>query len=265
MTLHGLLLAYLGIVGLLIGSYLNVLIYRLPRGISTVLPRSRCPHCQAAIRPWHNIPLFGYLLLRGRCRACRKPIHWRYPLVEALNASLTLLSFWWFGITIPAIVAAGFCSLMLVLAAIDAEHFLLPNRLVIPGLIVGLGFQPWLPWCTLPDALLGIGLGAGVLLVASGGWYLLKGSPGMGMGDVKMLAMIGAFLGWQGVIVTFFLGALVAAVVGMLGWAAGRLGPQSRLPFGSFLAAAAIVALFWGQRTLETYRLWTPVLDAGFR
>lgn len=265
MTLNGLLLVYAGVVGLLVGSYLNVLIHRIPRGISTVLPRSRCPHCQAAIRPWHNIPLLGYVLLRGRCRACRASIHWRYPLVEALNGACAVLSFLWWGPTVATVVASGFCSLMIVLGSIDAEHFLLPNRLVLPGLVLGLLLQPWLPWTTLRHALLGLGFGGGVLLLVAGGWYLLRGTPGMGMGDVKLLAMIGAVLGWQGAVVALFFGALSASLVAGAGWAAGRLDAQSRLPFGSFLAAAGILALFWGHRTFEGYRSWAPVLDAGFR
>lgn len=253
MTVHAFLLAYAAVLGLLVGSYLNVLIYRVPRGISTVLPRSRCPSCGAPIRPWHNIPLLGYAVLGGRCRACRAPIHWRYPLVEALTASAFVVSFERFGVSLEAVVGAAFCAVMIVLAAIDVEHYLLPDRLTLPGIAAGLLLQPWLTWSTLRGALGGVVLGAGLLLAIAGGWYLLRGVPGMGLGDAKLLAMVGAFLGWRGVVVTLFLASLGASAVALSGWATGRLGPRSRLPFGAFLAAAAMVALWFGESLLSAY------------
>lgn len=265
MTLQSLLTIYAALLGLLVGSYLNVLIYRIPRRISTVLPRSRCPHCQAAIRPWHNVPLIGYLLLGGRCASCKAPIHWRYPLVEAINGVLFVAAAQVFGPSIEAIAAMALCALSLALAAIDLEHFLLPDKLTLTGLAIGLGLQPWLGWTSIRGALVGVALGGLLPLALSALWRLIRGVPGMGLGDVKMLAMVGAFLGWQGVVVTLVTGALLGSLVGGVGLVRGSLGAESKLPFGTFLAIGAVVALFFGPWLLEHYLAITPSLDPRFR
>lgn len=265
MTLQSLLTIYAAMLGLLVGSYLNVLVYRIPRRISTVLPRSRCPRCQAAIRPWHNVPLIGYLLLGGRCASCKAPIHWRYPLVEAINGSLFVASAQVFGASIETLAAMTLCALALALAAIDVEHFLLPDKLTLTGLAIGLGLQPWIGWVSVRDALIGVAVGAGVPLALSLLWRLVRGVPGMGLGDVKMLAMVGAFLGWQGVVVTLVVGALLGSLVGGVGLVRGTLGAEGKLPFGAFLAMGAVIALFYGPWLLEHYLALTPSLDPRFR
>lgn len=265
MTAHGFLLLYATLLGLLVGSYLNVLIYRLPRGISTVLPASRCPHCRARIRPWHNVPLAGYLILGGRCRSCHAPIHWRYPLVEALSGGAFAASFAAFGASLEAAVAAAFCAAMIVLAAIDLEHHRLPDRITLPGLVLGLALSPWLAWSGFRAAVLGAALGAALLSAASALWFLLRGVPGVGLGDVKMLAMVGAVLGWPGVVVTLAGASALGGLVGLAGLLLGRLGMQSRLPFGAFMAPAAIAALFFGPQLLAAYGALAPAIDPGFR
>lgn len=252
-TLRLILDVYAALVGLITGSYLNVVIHRLPRQQSTVLPRSRCPQCGSLIRPIDNIPLISYLFLRGRCRTCKAPISARYPFVEALTAVLFVAAVERFGPTRSAFVAAGFSALLLVLAAIDLEHMILPDRLTLPGIVIGIALQPWIGWVGVKGALLGVALGAGVLLVAYGGWWLIRREEGLGLGDVKMLAMVGAFLGWRGVVVTLFLGAFAGAVVGLVLMIAGRGDVKSRLPFGTFLAAGALVALHYGTALIEGY------------
>lgn len=253
MTIHTLLALYFAALGLLVGSYLNVVIYRLPRRISTVLPRSRCPRCLFPIRPWDNIPLVSYLLLRGRCRHCGMRIALRYPLIEALTGVCFLMCYLRFGITFEGLVAAGFCASMVVLAMIDLEHYLLPDVVTLPGIVLGLALQPWLSWTTPRAALLGALLGAGLLYAVAWGWYLIRGVWGMGMGDVKMLAMIGAFLGWGGVLVTLFLSSLGGSLVGGALLLQGRLKMQSKLPFGVFLGFAALGVLFFGRQLLTEY------------
>lgn len=244
---------YAALVGLVTGSYLNVVIHRLPRGESTVMPRSRCPWCGGGIRARDNLPVLSYLLLRGRCRRCGAPISWRYPAFEALTAVLFVAIVERFGLTLEALVSLLFGCLMLVLAAIDFDHFLLPDRLTLPAILVGLAAQPWLPRTSFLDAVLGVAIGAGLLILLINFWYWLREEEGMGMGDVNMLAMVGAFLGWQGVLVTFALGTVAGAICGLALHFSGRLELRGRLPFGLFLALGALVALFFGDRLVAYY------------
>ncbi|HYX26838.1 MAG TPA: prepilin peptidase [Thermoanaerobaculia bacterium] len=261
MSLELLLSVYAALLGLIVGSYLNVVIYRLPLGISTVLPRSRCPACGAAIRARDNVPVLSFLLLRGRCQACGARISRRYPLVEGATGLLFLASCLRFGISWEAVAGALFCALMVVLALIDLDHMILPDVLTWPGIAVGILLQPLLSWARLGDGpwralaggALGAAVGAGILLAVWAGWYLLRHEEGMGLGDVKMLAAIGAFLGWQGVLVSLFFGALSGAVVGLalMAWRGGDL--KSKLPFGTFLAMGGLIALFAGERIVAAY------------
>ena len=244
---------YAGLVGLIVGSYLNVVVHRLPHQQSTVLPRSRCPKCGAAIRALDNLPVVSWLLLGGRCRDCRAPISVRYPLIELLTGGLFAGAVARFGVTASAAGAALFCAALVALAAIDIEHFLLPDRITLPGLAVALALQPLLAWGSISGALQGALLGAGVLLVMAGLWELLRGVEGMGLGDVKMLAMIGAFLGVHGVIVTLVFASLAGSVVGITLLARGSIELQGKLPFGFFLAAGAAVALFAGEPLARAY------------
>ncbi|HEX2163052.1 MAG TPA: prepilin peptidase [Thermoanaerobaculia bacterium] len=244
---------YAAVFGLIVGSYLNVVVYRVPRGLSTVRPRSRCPSCGAGIGALDNLPVVSWVLLRGRCRHCGALIGWRYPAVELLTAALFVACLERFGPTLEAAVAALFVSLLVALAMIDLELFLLPDRLTLPGIVAGLAVQPWIDWGGLVGAAVGAALGGGLLLALWGGWLLLRGEEGMGLGDVKMLAMVGAFLGWRGVLVTLFFASLAGSAVGLALIAARRGGMQSRLPFGVFLAAGAAVALFWGRALVDAY------------
>lgn len=244
---------YAAVVGLCVGSFLNVVAWRLPRGESIVRPRSRCPHCSARIAALDNVPLFSFLVLRGRCRSCGEPIAWRYPAVEAASGLLWLASWLVFGPTLDGLVAAVFCSLMLVLAIIDATHLLLPDPLTYGGIGLGLAASFVVGWTTPRNAVVGAAVGAGSLLLLIGLWYLLRRVRGMGLGDVKMLAAVGAFLGVGGTLLTLFLASLIGAVAGLLFLVRGRLGWGSRLPFGVFLAVGAVVSLFFGARLIAAY------------
>jgi len=249
---------YAALLGLVTGSYLNVVIHRLPRRTSTVLPRSRCPECGAPIRPLDNVPVVSWLALRGRCRDCGRPISPRYPLVEAGTTVLFVLSAERFGLSPAAPVAAVLCALLVALAVIDVEHLLLPDRLTLPGIALGVALQPVTGWAGagwrgVVGGLLGAALGAGVLLAAYGLWWLVRREEGLGLGDVKMLAMIGAFLGWRGVAVGLFVGAAAGALVGLSAMALGRAGLRSKLPFGAFLALGGLVALFAGPELVRLY------------
>jgi leader peptidase (prepilin peptidase)/N-methyltransferase len=241
-----LVLVYAALLGLVVGSYLNVLVYRLPSGRSTIWPRSRCPFCDGAIKARDNIPLLSFLLLRGRCRYCGAPISWRYPLIEGLTALLFMACVLRFGLTADALIAMLFTSILLLLAAIDMEHFLLPDSVTLPGLLLGLALRAWHPSTSFLDALVGAVVGAGLLILLINIWFWLRHEEGMGLGDVNMLALVGAFLGWQGVLTTLFVAALTGAVTGISLLLSGRAGFRSRLPFGVFLALGGIVSLFFG-------------------
>jgi leader peptidase (prepilin peptidase)/N-methyltransferase len=244
---------YALLLGLIVGSYLNVAIHRIPRGVSTVLPRSRCPHCGEAIRTRDNLPLVSYLLLRGRCRACRAAIPWRYPLVEALTAVLFVGLVLRFGLSQEALAFALFISLLITLAGIDREHYVLPDRLTLPGLLAGLALQPWISQVSLRSALTGAAVGGLSLLAVATLWVIVRREEGMGLGDAKMLAMIGAFLGLQGMLVALFVAFFAGAAAGLTLVALSHGQLKTRLPFGVFLALGAVVSVFWGPFLAERY------------
>jgi leader peptidase (prepilin peptidase)/N-methyltransferase len=258
-----LVLAITAAYGLVIGSFLNVVIHRLPREQSLVRPRSRCPACGAAIAWYDNVPVLSYLVLGGRCRSCRAPISPRYPLVEAAAAGLLVAVAARFGLTVAGVTASLFVLLLLALALIDLEHHLLLDVLTLPGLAAGVLLAPLGGSLLGPlggtvftasgpaasavaSSLLGAAVGALVPYLVIVAYRLIRGGEGMGLGDVKFLAMIGAFLGWKGALLTIGLGSLFGAVVGVALVAAGRGRRDTELPFGTFLALGALVALFAG-------------------
>ena len=242
----------LALFGLMIGSFLNVCIYRLPRQRSIVRPRSQCPSCGYELRWCDNIPVVSYVVLGGRCRRCRAGISIRYPLVELITMVVFLGHFAVFGldpILIPRLLFA--CSLI-VLFAIDLEHHLLPNAITLPGIVAGLAFSLFLPPWPM-SSLIGIAVGGGVLWLLGEAYYRYAGQEGMGGGDVKMLAMIGAFLGWKLVLVTLVLSSILGSVIGVAVIALKRGGLKYALPYGTFLALAALVASLVGEQIVNWY------------
>jgi leader peptidase (prepilin peptidase)/N-methyltransferase len=252
-VLQLLIVLYVAIFGMIVGSYLNVVVYRLPLGLSTVYPRSRCPGCGSLIQARDNVPVLSFLLLRGRCRKCGTPISWRYPLVEAATGGLFVACLLCFGLAPQAAVAVLFACLMLVLALIDYDHMILPDRITLPGAAVGIATQFVAPLVGWMPAVIGALLGAGILLAVWGLWLVVRREEGMGLGDVKMLGLIGAFLGWQGVLVTLFFGALSGSIVGLALMRWGSLDMRSKLPFGVFLALGGVIALFFGDALVSWY------------
>ena len=244
---------YAAVIGLCVGSFLNVVAHRLPRGESVVRPRSRCPGCSGRIDGRDNLPILSFVLLGGRCRTCGASISWRYPAVEAASGLLWLASWLAFGPTLDGLAAAVFSSLLLVLAVIDAAHFLLPDQLTYLTLGFGLALSFGVSWTTPLGSALGAAAGAAALLLLIGVWYLLRRVRGMGLGDVKMLAGVGAFLGPYGMLLTLFLACLLGALLGLVLLARGRLNWGSRLPFGVFLSIAAVVSLFFGPPLIAAY------------
>jgi leader peptidase (prepilin peptidase)/N-methyltransferase len=240
-------------LGLVLGSFLNVCIYRLPRGGSLVHPRSFCPHCGALIRWFDNVPLLSFLVLRGRCRGCGAPISWVYPLVEAVNAAAYLALFSRYGPGPAFALLALFASSLVALVAIDARHQILPDRITLPVLaagVAGAGLNPEVTWI---QALAGAALGAAAPAALLLGWERLFGVEGMGWGDVKMLAMIGAFLGPGRTLLTLVAGACLGALFGLALIARRRGTLRTALPFGVFLGIAAGLSLWRGADLLAWY------------
>jgi leader peptidase (prepilin peptidase) / N-methyltransferase len=283
------------IFGLVFGSFLNVCIYRMPRGLSVVAPRSACPSCKTPIAAADNIPIISWLMLRGRCRHCKAPISARYLGVELLTGLLFATCVWQFGPTLVALKYIVFSFLILGLIFTDCENRLLPDLLTLPGFVLGLVFSLFIPmdglfeyaygtsidwrWLSLGDALLGAIIGGGFVWAAGELYFRMRGIAGMGFGDVKLLLLIGAFLGARMTTLTIFGASISAAVIGLILFPAVYRKRQRaaslqrrfadpkerkqeaydsamrcmRLPFGSFLGGAALFAVFFGDRLANWY------------
>jgi leader peptidase (prepilin peptidase)/N-methyltransferase len=236
------------VLGAIIGSFLNVVIARLPHGESVVHPGSRCPACRAPIPWFHNIPIVSFLWLRGRCRDCRAPIPWRYPLVEGVTAGLFTLAAWRIGPGPELPAAWVFLASLVAITAIDAEHQIIPDAISLPG--IGLGFLASFlnPAVTWVSSLLGIALGGGLFLVV-----ILASRGGMGGGDMKLGAMMGAFLGAKMALLAIFSGVILGGFVAGLLLLTGLRRRKDPIPFGPFLAIGGITALFAGEEILGWY------------
>jgi leader peptidase (prepilin peptidase) / N-methyltransferase len=248
----GAALAVAAMFGACIGSFLNVVIYRLPLGQSIVSPPSQCPKCGYRLRWYDNLPILGWLLLGGRCRTCKNPISIQYPIVELVTAVLFVLVVWLTPAGPLMVSRLLLVCILIALFGIDLEHQILPNSITLPGIVAGvlLSFISPPGW---RDALLGVVLGAGILYAIAGAYYLWRREEGLGMGDIKMLAMIGAFLGWKAVLVTMVVSSFSGAAIGLSLIAAQRAGMKLALPFGTFLAIGALVAMLVGEPLVTWY------------
>lgn len=263
-------------LGLVVGSFLNVVIYRLPLmmeagwrrdccellevdvsaetpALSLAVPNSHCPHCKAPVKPWQNIPVVSYLLLRGRCGSCKTPISIRYPIVEAISGAACLFLALQFGPTWTMVGAVLLSWALIALTLIDFDHQLLPDNITLPLLWLGLLFNVFEVFVSLQDAV--IGAMAGYLSLWSVYWLfkLLTGKEGMGYGDFKLLAALGAFMGWQALPMIILLSSLVGAAVGILLIVVRKRGRDVPIPFGPYLAAAGWLALVWGDQLTNSY------------
>lgn len=243
---------FIGLWGLCIGSFLNVCIHRMPLKQSVVTPRSRCPHCSFLLTWYDNIPLVSYAVLGGRCRSCRAPISLRYPLVETLTGGIFVWHVLVFGLTALLAVRLAFACALIVLFAIDLEHQILPDRITLPGIVIGLGCSLVLPPGPVMS-LAGAVVGGGILWAIAEAWFRLRKVDAMGFGDVKMLAMVGAFLGLPLVLVTFVLATMMGGIVGVVLIAMRRANLATAVPFGTMLAVAALIASLYGDPLLAWY------------
>jgi leader peptidase (prepilin peptidase) / N-methyltransferase len=240
------------LLGLCVGSFLNVVIYRLPRGQSLASPPSRCPKCGKRLSWFDNIPVLSWLVLGGRCRQCGERISVQYPIVEIITAVAAVIVVLTTPVSVLLASRLVLTGILIALFVIDLELQILPNAITLPGIVVGFLFSLFSPPGPVAAAL-GILLGGGVLYGIAAAYYLVRREEGMGMGDVKMLAMIGAFLGWRSVLLTLILSSFVGAVVGVVLMTAKREGLKYALPFGTFLALAAFVAMLLGEPILNWY------------
>ena len=244
--------AFVTLVGACVGSFLNVCVYRLPRHESVAWPASRCTHCGRSLSWYENVPVVSWLVLRGRCRTCRESVSWMYPAVEIATALVFLSGYLLYGLTALAAVRVLFASALIVLFVTDLQHKILPNAITVPGIVVGfvcsLFVEPG--W---RDSLIGIVIGGGVLFAIAEAYYRVRGQEGLGMGDVKLLGMIGAFLGWKLVLLTLVLASFAGSVAGGLLIVSGRGNMKYALPFGTFLAVGALVAAIWGMPIVDWY------------
>lgn len=240
--------AYAFALGLILGSFANVCIYRVPRGESILRPGSHCPRCQMSIRACDNVPLLSYLWLRGRCRGCGASISWHYPLVELLTGLICLLLFHTFGLSLTFAIYAALTTALIIVSFIDLEHQIVPDVITLPGLALGLLLSALFLPITFLSSLMGALLGGGLFYAIAS---IYEG--GMGGGDIKLIAMIGAFIGWQQVLLTIFVAACVGSVIGLALLVTKRKHRRDPIPFGPFLALGAMVALFWGEQLLHWY------------
>ena len=240
--------------GAVIGSFLNVCIHRLPRDESIVVPSSHCPRCNTPLRAYDNIPLVSYLILRGKCRTCRQPISLRYPVVEFVSAAFSVIMVLFYGLSLAYIVYYLFVAALIAVTFIDLSHQIIPDEISLPGIVVGAGVSWLTGQITVVQSLLGILVGGGSLYVVAWGYHMVTKREGMGGGDIKLLAMIGAFIGWKGVLFTILCSSLVGAVVGIvLMVLSSRADGKYAVPFGPFLSLGAVMYLFFGESLIEWY------------
>ena len=270
--------AFMAVLGAIIGSFLNVVIHRLPREQSIVFPSSKCPNCLSAIKAYDNVPIISYLILRGRCRACGVRISPRYPAVEAITAAVFAAVTWHDGLSVTLVFDLPFAAAMVALIFIDAEHMILPNRITYPGILFALLARLLLPYLAGPSqfddlpqlltwfpalplwlvslmgAVAGALAGGGLLWLMGYLWKKLRGIDAMGFGDVKMMVMVGVYLGWHLTLLTIMIGALTGSVAGIaLMYKRGGRNMQMMLPFGIFLGIGAIVSLLFGSQIIHWY------------
>lgn len=238
--------------GLLVGSFLNVCIHRIPLRQSIVSPRSRCPGCGHML-PWYeNVPILSYTALRGRCSSCAAPISIRYPIVEAITCALFVWHWWVFGPTLLFPVRLAFACALLVLFAIDLDHQILPDVITLPGIVVGFVCS----WVLPPGPLMslaGMAVGGGILWLIAEAWFRIRKVDAMGFGDVKMLAMVGAFLGLKLVVLVFVLSSMLGGIVAVVLVASRRADMATRVPYGTMLAAGSLVASLYGDAIVGWY------------
>ena len=242
---------FIFLFGAAIGSFSNVCIYRLPKKLSIISPPSQCPNCGKNISPFDNIPIISFLILRGRCRYCQSPISWRYPIVELITGLIFLSLYLNFRISPQFFIYALLCTSLIIIAFIDLEHKIIPDVITLPGIIIGLTLSLTMPHITLINSIKGLLIGGGLFYAIA---IISRG--GMGGGDIKLIAMVGSFLGWKNVLLTIFLGSLFGSIVGIVLIILKKKNRKDMVPFGPFLSLGAIISIFFGR---DLIYLWLTI------
>jgi len=241
------------VIGLFIGSFLNVCIYRIPEGKSVIWPPSHCPYCGERIKPYDNIPVISYFLLKGKCRSCGERISYRYPAVELLTGVLTAATVCKFGVSLSSLYYLLLVYYLIVISFIDLKTMEVPVRFSYGALLSGLLLSFFVPQHSFKEAVFGASFGAGVILFIIETYYVFTGKEGMGYGDANIMAVVGAFLGWKKVLLTLFLASLVGAATGVTLILLKKGEREKPIPFGPFIAAGALLSLYFGDRLINWY------------
>ena len=243
----------LSLLGLIVGSFSNVCIYRIPRNESVVYPASHCPKCRTTIRPFDNIPVLSYILLRGRCRHCKSKISIRYPVVEFLTGLIYLTIYLIYGLSIQTLIYVILSSALIIITFIDLNEQIIPDVISLPGIAIGFILSFFVHYISFINSALGVVIGGGIILVISLGGSVIYKKEAMGGGDVKLAAMIGAFLGWRYIIISLFLGFFLGALIGIILIMTKVKKREDVIPFGPFIVLGSLITLLWGEQIISWY------------
>lgn len=254
MDMGSFMVLYFALFGLVVGSFLNVCIYRIPLKRSIVRPPSSCPHCGERIRFYDNIPLISFILLLGKCRYCRAPLSWQYPIVELLTGGISVFLFIKYGFTYQYFLYMAFMAALIIITFVDMRHQIIPDALSLPGILVG-WVATWVPGAAVSwaDSLIGIIAGGGALFLVAVVYERITGREGMGGGDIKLLAMIGAWMGWRQLHLIVLVASLAGTIIGITFLLLSGKGLRFRIPFGPFLSLGAVICFFFGHEIMRWY------------
>jgi len=250
---YGIEIVLIFILGLIVGSFSNVCIYRIPRNESIVYPASHCTKCNTTIKPIDNIPLLSYILLKGRCRNCKSKISIQYPVVEFLNGLIYLIIYLIYGLSVQTLIYIILSSALIIIAFIDLNEQIVPDVISLPGIVLGLILSFFVSYISFVDSALGVFVGGGIILVIGMGGSVIFKKEAMGGGDVKLAAMIGAFLGWRYIIISLFLGFFLGALAGIILILSKIKSREDVIPFGPFIVLGSLITLLWGEKIISWY------------
>ena len=243
----------LGLLGLIVGSFSNVCIYRIPRNESIIYPASHCPKCLKTIKPIDNIPLLSYILLKGRCRHCKSKISIQYPMVEFLTGLTYLIIYLIYGLSFQTLIYIILSSALIIIAFIDLNQQIIPDVISLPGIVIGFILSFFVSYISFVDSILGIVVGGEIILIIGMGGSAIYKKEAMGGGDVKLAAMIGAFLGWRYIIISLFLGFFLGALIGIILIVTKIKKREDVIPFGPFIILGSFITLLWGKKIISWY------------
>jgi leader peptidase (prepilin peptidase)/N-methyltransferase len=241
------------ILGLIVGSFSNVCIYRIPKNESIIYPASHCPKCRTKIKPIDNIPLLSYILLKGRCRNCKSKISLQYPIVEFLTGLIYLIIYLTYGLSIQSLIYIILASALLIIAFIDLNEQIVPDEISLPGIVAGFILSFFVPYISFINSALGVVVGGGIILIIGMAGSVIFKKEAMGGGDVKLAAMIGAFLGWRYIVISLFLGFFLGALAGIILIMLKIKSREDTVPFGPFIVLGSFITLLWGEKIISWY------------